>query len=288
MPTWHEIGVPAEVTESRSNRDPDVGLTMVIDNGLGLSAARDILSMSGRWIDLWKLSFGTSALMPEEVLEEKLAAIRSAGLVVFPGGTLFESAVLNGHGEGYFEKAASLGFTGVEISEGTLDLPASRRMSSIQAAAAAGLTVISEVGKKDPLGQPTPRELAEQALLDLEWGARWVVVEGRESGRGVGVFSNTGGVNLEAVETLALHAGEVLDRLVWEAPLKDQQVALIHRFGPNVSLGNIDPTRVLALEALRANLRFETLQPLVRQRQADPEEWRQQTGHLWEASFPTP
>lgn len=288
MPTWHEIGVPAEVIRSRRERDPDTGLTMVIDSGLGLAATKDVLSVSGRWIDHWKLSFGTSALMPERVLEKKLAVIRTAGLMVFPGGTLFESAVLNGYGDAYFEKAASLGFTAVEISEGTLDLPASRRMSSIQAAAAAGLTVISEVGKKDPLGQPTPRELAEQALMDLEWGARWVVVEGRESGTGVGVFNNTGGVNTEAVEALAFHAGQALDRLVWEAPLKDQQVTFIQRFGPNVSLGNIDPTRVLALEALRANLRFETLQPLVRRRQADPEEWKEQTGHLWTAAFPTP
>ena len=261
---------------------------MVIDNGLGLAATRDVLSVSGQWIDLWKLSFGTSALMSEDVLEEKLAVISAAGLVVFPGGTLFESAVLNGHGENYFRQAASLGFTAVEISEGTLDLPAGRRQSSIKAAVEAGLTVISEVGKKDPLGQPTARELAEQAFEDLEWGARWVVVEGRESGKSVGVFGNTGGVNMEAVETLAHHAGPALDRLIWEAPLKNQQVSFIQRFGPNVSLGDIDPTRVLTVEALRASLRFETLQPLVRQRQADPEQWREQTAHLWEAFFPTP
>jgi len=288
LPTWYEMGVPAEVIESRSERDRDVGLTMVIDSGLGLAATREVLAVAGRWIDHWKLSFGTSALMPEETLMEKLALIRSAGLVVFPGGTLFESAVLNGHGEGYFEKAVRLGFTAVEISEGTLDLPASRRLSSIQAATGAGLIVISEVGKKDPLGQPTPRQLAEQALVDLDGGARWVVVEGRESGRSVGVFSNTGGVNMEAVETIALHVGDALDRLVWEAPIKRQQVTFIQRFGPNVSLGNIDPTRVLALEALRAGLRFETLQPLVRQQEANPDEWREKTGLLWEASFPTP
>ena len=261
---------------------------MVIDSGLGLAATHDILSVAGRWIDHWKLSFGTSALMPTEVLKEKLAVIKTAGKVVFPGGTLFESAVLNGHGENYFEKAASLGFTAVEISEGTLDLPATQRRSSIRAAAGAGLTVITEVGKKDPLGQPAPQQLAEQALSDLQWGARWVVVEGRESGRNVGVFGKTGGVNMESVEAFAVHAECALDRLIWEAPLKDQQVTFIQRFGPNVSLGNIDPTRVLATEALRTNLRFETMQPLVRQRQADPEEWREQTGHLWEAFFPTP
>lgn len=288
MPTWREIGVPAEVVEARLERDPDAGRTMVIDNGLGPAATRDVLSVAGWWIDHWKLSFGTSALMPEETLQEKLAVIRTAGPLVFPGGTLFESAVLNGHADAYFEKAASLGFTAVEISEGTIDLPAGGRMSSIRAAAAAGLTVISEVGKKDPTAQPTPRELAEQALMDLEWGSRWVVVEGRESGRSVGVFSNTGGVDLEAVETIAFHAGEAVGRLVWEAPIKSQQVAFIQRFGPNVSLGNIDPNRVLALEALRTSLRFETLQPLVRRRQHDPGEWEEKTGLLGTVSLPTP
>ena len=288
MPTWQEIAVPGEVIESRMEWDREIGLTMVIDSGLGVAASQDVLSVAGRWIDHWKLSFGTSALMPEEVLKEKLALFSKAGILSFPGGTLFESAVLHGHDEDYFDKAAALGFTAVEISDGTLDLSASRRLSSIKAALAAGLTVISEVGKKDPLGQPTPRQLAEQALMDLEGGARWVVVEGRESGRSVGVFNNTGGVNMEAVETIALHAGEAVDRLVWEAPNKSQQVTFIQRFGPNVSLGNIDPNRVLALEALRASLRFETLQPLVRERQLNPVEWQEQTGLLGTVFFPTP
>ena len=287
MPTWREIAVPAEVLAARMERG-DVGVTMVIDSGLGLSGTRDVLSLAGNWIDHWKLSFGTSALMPEVVLQEKLAILRNAGTLAFPGGTLFESAALHGHRGDFFEKAAALGFTAVEISDGTLDLPADERSSSIKAALAAGLTVISEVGKKDPLGQPTPRELAEQALTDLEEGARWVVVEGRESGRSVGVFNNAGGVNMEAVDTIAFHAGDALDRLVWEAPLKSQQVAFIQRFGPNVSLGNINPARVLALEALRASLRFETLQPLVRQRQADPAAWQEQVRLLGNASFPTP
>jgi phosphosulfolactate synthase len=52
--------------------------------------------------------------------------------------------------------------------------------------------------------------------------------------------------------------GTLVDRLIWEAPLKNQQTYLIQRFGPNVNLGNIPTGEVLALEALRAGLRFET------------------------------
>ena len=39
---------------------------------------------------------------------------------------------------------------------------------------------------------------------------------------------------------------------------KNQQTFLIQQFGPNVNLGNIPTGEVLALEALRAGLRFET------------------------------
>ena len=56
--------------------------------------------------------------------------------------------------------------------------------------------------------------------------------------------------------------GDQADRLVWEAPLKDQQAMLSGRFGINVGLGNINPARILALEALRTGLRFETLRPI--------------------------
>jgi len=52
--------------------------------------------------------------------------------------------------------------------------------------------------------------------------------------------------------------GPLVDLLIWEAPLKNQQTYLIQQFGPNVNLGNIPTGEVLALEALRAGLRFET------------------------------
>lgn len=288
MTTWREIALPAEVINARSSPGRDTGVTMVIDNGLGLAASRDVLSVAGGWIDHWKLSFGTSALMPETVLQEKLALIEDAGVLVFPGGTLFESAVYNGHGNDYFEQAAALGFTAVEISEGTIELPTGQRSSYIGKAARAGLTVVSEVGKKDPVGQPGPRKLATQALSDLEAGSDWVVVEGRESGRNVGVFNPAGGVYPQAVETIARHVGNAMDRLVWEAPRKSQQVAFIHRFGPNVNLGNIDPRRVLATEALRAGLRFETLQTAVREKQSGTSDDLGDAPPLGTAFFPTP
>ena len=263
-PAWHEPVIAPEAMADRLERDGTGGVTMVIDGGLGPAETADVLAAAGRWIDHWKLGFGTSALTPEGVLREKLEMLREAGLLVFPGGTLFEAAAGREREGEYLRRAAQLGFSAVEISEGTIDLPPDRRRRAIARAREHNLTVISEVGKKDPQAQPPARRMAEQARLDVEWGAGWVVVEGRESGTGVGVFDEAGGVNMKAVEAIADGAGEAAERLVWEAPLKNQQAAFIKRFGRNVNLGNINPARVLAVEALRAGLRFETLQAAVR------------------------
>ena len=257
-PAWYDLAVTNEVRTGRTMKPRPKGVTMLIDTGLGLTQSEELLDMAGSWIDHWKLSFGTSALVPEPFLQKKLELINSTGTLTFPGGTLFEAATARRHCRHYMRAARRMGFTGVEISEGTIDLPPERRRRAIECALDADLIVVAEVGKKDPDTQPGPEELAEQVCLDLEWGASWVVMEGRESGIGVGMFGPSGQVDMDSVDAVARRIGEALDRLVWEAPLKQQQTTLIDRFGLNVNLGNIDPTRVLALEALRSGLRYET------------------------------
>lgn len=261
-PAWYELSVTSEVRRTRTAKPRDAGVTMVIDTGVGLAQCDDLLAMGARWVDHWKLSFGTSALIPKPVLRKKLELIGAAGILTFPGGTMFEATIVRRHCRHYMRSARGMGFTAVEISEGSIDLSPDRRRGSIECALDHDLTVITEVGKKDPAAQPTPEQLADQALQDLAWGASWVVIEGRESGTGVGMYDATGRIDMEAVETVAERVGDAIDRLVWEAPLKDQQEMLIGRFGLNVGLGNINPNRLLALEALRTGLRFETLKPI--------------------------
>jgi phosphosulfolactate synthase len=49
-----------------------------------------------------------------------------------------------------------------------------------------------------------------------------------------------------------------MDKILWEAPLKSQQVWFIKHFGANVNLGNIAPNEVIPLETLRLGLRGDT------------------------------
>jgi phosphosulfolactate synthase len=259
---WDGILLVDELRRRRAMRPRKIGLTMVIDTGLGMSETADLLEAASSHIDIWKLSFGTSVFIPRDVLEKKLRLIEQHGVDTMPGGTLFEAAIVQQHCHVYMQRAAELGFTAVEISDGTIALPAFRRKRSIQCALDAGLMPFTEVGKKDPKAQPTASQLADEALQDLEWGACSVIIEGRESGKSVGIYDGEGNPDEAGIETIVERMGSAVDRLIWEAPLKAQQAALIVRFGLNVGLGNIEPRGVLALEALRVGLRFETLQPI--------------------------
>jgi len=259
---WRDVAVIDELRSQRSSAPRSAGMTMVIDTGLGVAATADILEVAGDYIDLWKFSFGTSVFVRPTVLERKLELINARKILSCPGGTLFEAAILQHPCRAYATRAAEVGFTAVEISDGTIELSAFRRKRAIDCARNAGLVAITEVGKKDPNAQPPLAKLAEQARRDLEWGAQWVIVEGRESGTSVGVYDDEGNVAADGLETFARILGDQVDRLIWEAPLKHQQTALIERFGVNVGLGNIAPERALALEALRLGLRFETLKPI--------------------------
>lgn len=259
---WQDLAPLDDFRALRYQKPRRGGLTMVIDTGLGLQSTKEVVDVAGDHIDHWKCSFGTSAFVPKALLRKKLDFLAGRKILTFPGGTLFEACIIREHCRLYMQRARELGFTAVEISDGTIDLPIDRRKRVIECALEGGLRPITEVGKKDPAHQPPPEALARQALLDLEHGADAVIVEGRESGKCVGIFDGDGNVDADAVEKIAAGMGDSLNRLVWEAPLKKQQSALLRRFGANVGLGNIAPERAVALEALRAGLRFETLKPI--------------------------
>jgi len=251
-------GVISSPLAGRSAKPRNRGETMLIDKGLGLSQTGDLLELGCDFIDYIKFGFGTAALYSRAALRAKIALITSYGVSVYPGGTFLEIAVAQGRLDEYLERCRELGFTHIEVSDGTIDLSADRRVEAIDKALAAGFSVITEVGKKDGAIELDPTLALEQVIADLTCGATKVIVEGRESGSGVGIYDQTGTLKRDEMEALV---GGLSDPslLMWEAPQKSQQVDLIHRFGPNVNLGNIAPGDVIALEALRLGLRGDTL-----------------------------
>lgn len=243
----------------RTKKPRRQGLTMIIDKGLGPEETGDILQVGGEYIDFWKLGFGTAALYAPEMLEKKIKLVRSYGIDIYPGGTFLEVSVLQQRLDDFLHQAKKLGFTAVEISDGTITMSDATREWAIVRAADLGFKVLTEVGKKDRQDNQSVDELAGQIKRDLQCGAYRVILEGRESGINVGLYDEYGRLIRDSFEAL-LSGLDDPGALIWEAPLKDQQRDLIIRFGANVNLGNIPPGEVLALEALRVGLRADTLE----------------------------
>ena len=149
-------------------------------------------------------------------------------------------------------------FTAVEVSDGSLTVKKSVRKKAISLGCSLGLKVLTEVGKKDPRERMSTNQLIETVYQDLENGAFKVILEGRESGMGSGLYDEEGFFIGQVVKDLEEAVGDI-NNLIWEAPLKHQQTDLILRFGPNVNMGNIAPNEVFSTESLRLGLRGDTL-----------------------------
>ena len=246
----------------RTQQPRDRGVTMVIDKGLGLAATADLLDLGGPYLDLLKLAFGTTAFYSERILRRKIELAQTHGVLVYPGGTFLEVAVVQGKGREFIERAVDLGFEGLEISDGTIQMSTHTRHLLMEIAAKHGLRVLTEVGKKHPADRVPRSNIREQIAADLRHGAWKVIVEGRESGKGVVIYRADGSIDEEEMEDIAA-AVDDQNHLIWEAPLKSQQQDLILRFGTNVNLGNVQAEDVLSLEALRVGLRGDTLRAAI-------------------------
>ncbi len=233
------------------------GVTMIMDKGLGLRATVDLVEVAAPYIHYWKLPFGSALLYPERRLREKVSVVRSAGIVVYPGGTAMEIAHAQGRLDALYDWAEDVGMNGIEVSDGTIALSPERRHNAIEAAAHRGFTVLTEIGKKVRGSRFDPQAFWRQVADDRSAGASHVIVEGRESGRGVGIYDDDGSIDPDQLSRLVAGADDPA-RLIWEAPDKEQQVSIIERFGPHVGLGNVPPGEVLALECLRQGLRADT------------------------------
>ena len=244
--------------QGRSSKPRTTGLTMVIDKGIGMNQAKDLVQTSGEYIDIIKLTFGTSAFYDREFLMEKIQLLTIAEIDVMPGGTFLEVALWKSAYEKYLERAKELGFSMIEISDGTIAIDLATRKDIIRQALDMDFKVITEVGKKDPK-EALPIALVHQLINeDLACGAFKVIIEAREAGKGVGIFDQAGKIKQDEVDNIIAGVEDV-DLLIWEAPIKNQQQELIIQFDNNVNLGNIPSDEVLALEALRQGLRGDTL-----------------------------
>ncbi len=227
-------------------------ITVMNDHGVPLKYLDEFLYLARGHVTHAKISYGLAKILPD--MPARLRLYRTHGISAYPGGTLFEYHFHRREAALYFDWIQEQGFAWVEIADGTKQIPRNGKLGAIAEAVRRGLHVVSEVGMKDPSKTYPNDRWHDFAKADLDSGAVYVTLEGRESGR-AGIYDSHGQVHMGLLGRMAPMA----EQLIFEAPLTSQQVMLIHEFGPGVNLGNITPEHVLPLAALRQGLRAETL-----------------------------
>lgn len=228
------------------------GITMVMDKGLSIPEVENFLSVCDPHVDIVKLGFGTSFVTPN--LRQKIEVYRSHGMPIYFGGTLFEAFLVRDQMDDYIAICKDYGISYIEVSDGSITIPHTEKCGYIEKLTRFG-TVLSEVGSKDAAHIIPPYKWIELMRSELSAGATFVIAEAREAGN-VGIYRGSGEVREGLVqEILTQIPGE---KIIWEAPQKVQQLYFIELLGCNVNLGNIAPTEVIPLEAMRMGLRGDT------------------------------
>jgi phosphosulfolactate synthase len=243
----------------RSKKPRSNGLTMVMDKGLSAGEAQLLADSGAEYFDLLKFGFGTALITPE--LEKKISIYKAAGLRPYFGGTLFELFHVRNQFDDFRKMVDHYKLDMVEISDGSIHIPHDVKLNYIEKLSKE-VTVLSEVGSKIKGVNIPDSEWVQMMKSELAAGAWKVIAEARESGT-IGIYNEDGSANKKLIQDIIDHVST--DNVLWEAPVKSQQIYFIKLLGANVNLGNISTNEVIALEALRVGLRgdtfFENLPP---------------------------
>lgn len=236
----------------RTAKPRNDGITMVMDKGLSIPEVHNFMEVTGPHVDIVKLGFGTSFVTPN--LKEKIKVYQSYNIPIYFGGTLFEAFLIRNQFDDYINVCKEYGISYMEVSDGSITIPHAEKCGYIEKLTKHG-TVLSEVGSKDAAHIIPPYKWIELMRAELNAGSSYVIAEAREAGN-VGIYRGSGEVREGLVqEILTQIPGE---KILWEAPQKAQQLYFIELLGCNVNLGNIAPTEVIPLEAMRIGLRGDT------------------------------
>lgn len=236
----------------RTARPRTHGITMVMDKGLSIQEVKNFMSIAQPHVDMVKLGFGTSFVTPN--LREKLDVYRSFDMPVYFGGTLFEAFLIRNQFDDYISICKDYGVSYMEVSDGSITIPHAEKCGYIEKLTKYGI-VLSEVGSKDAAHIIPPYKWIELMRAELSAGSTYVIAEAREAGN-VGIYRGSGEVREGLVQEILTQIPE--ERILWEAPQKAQQLYFLELIGCNVNLGNIAPSEVLPLEAMRIGLRGDT------------------------------
>jgi phosphosulfolactate synthase len=243
---------PAE--SPKVTRPRTVGLTHVLDRLHGLNPAE--LRPLAPYVDVVKIGWGLPLLIPREEVRARVKFYHDIGVEVSTGGTLLEYAVTREKVAALIDEARELGFDIIEVSDAIIELSSAQIERLAGEVTRRGMDVFIEVGKKNPQNQLSLRETLDRIGQALAMKPRKVILESRESGRGVGIYDGEGTIKWDWVRSIT--ADFPTDQLIFEAPQESQQIALLRELGAETNLGNVAVTSVAPLASQRLGLRGDT------------------------------
>jgi phosphosulfolactate synthase len=223
------------------------------DPGYDPTTLESHLEQSSHLMSILKLSMASWIVAREASTRQKVAAARAHGVPTVAGGGPFEIAVVQRRLSDYLDLCADIGFTRIECGQGftsvPLDVPAIAGMARDR-----GLELQFELGSKHdgPFTAEVVERLIDQGQRWLDAGASELVIEARESAQAVGLFDQEGRFDVRLADQLVNAFGQ--GRVVFEAPTKASQFALLDHFGREVRLCNIRLEELLRVEIYRRGL----------------------------------
>ena len=233
--------------------------TSPFDPGYDPLTVEGHLEQSGHLMSVLKLSMACWQIADEASTRRKVQAARRAGVPTCTGGGPFEVAATFGTLPEFMDTCVDIGVNRIEAGEGFTEQSLDPSVI-VKLAAERGLDVQYEAGKKHggAFTADVVKGLLDEGQQWLDAGAKVIVIEGRESAQNVGLFDAQGRVNAGFAERFVQSWG--MDRVVFEAPNKPSQFALLNHFGPLVQMSNVRLEELLRVEIYRRGLHSDAFE----------------------------
>ncbi|WP_101294232.1 phosphosulfolactate synthase [Halegenticoccus soli] len=225
---------------------------------MGPRELRDILETMGRYVDIYKFSGGSFALMDREVVEELIGICHDHDVQVSTGGFI-EHVLIADHDkvDDYIQESKELGFDIVEISSGFLAIDTEDLVALTEQVTEAGLKAKPEINVQFGAGGASSvEELESEAAIDpgsaieearrhLDAGAYKIMVESE------GITERVREWRTDVAFEIANEVG--VENCVFEAADPEVFEWYIKNFGPKVNLF-VDNSQIVELECMRSGL----------------------------------
>jgi phosphosulfolactate synthase len=228
-------------------------VTSPFDPGYDAVTLAGHLEQSHHLMSILKVSMACWMIADENVTRQKIALAKKYRVPTTTGGGPFEIAYVQGKLSQYLDLVADFGFNRIECGEGFTDISLNAQ-EIVHMANDRGLEVQFELGKKHEgaFTQGVVEGLISQGKRWVDAGAVQLVVEARESAKGVGLFDDQGNLNVGFADRFMNAFGHGV--VMFEAPNKPSQFALLDHFGREVHLCNVRLEELLRVEIYRRGL----------------------------------